>query len=103
MSFARRQLYVTFADPASSRCLDAFTVALNQTCLRPAEGAVHFNKGPSAGLGPFCVACRNVTTLRLRVDQHAPPRLLAAADAPPPTVVLRRAVRSESAVFEREP
>lgn len=45
---------------------------------------------------PFCVACRNVATLRLRIDDYTPPHLLApacAADTAPAASEDRGTVR----------
>lgn len=57
-------------------------MALNQACDRQ----LWYTSTRELQLAslPFCVACRNVTTLHLRVDRSTPRRLLAAADARPP-------------------
>lgn len=62
----------------SSLCLDAFTVALNQACDRQ-EWYTSTTELQLASLS-FCVACRNVTTLRLIIDDYILPRLMIAAD-----------------------
>ena len=81
--YRSHQHHVVFADPATSRCLAAFTVALNQACDRQ-----HWYTSTAelqlASL-PYCVACRNVTTLRLTIDGFTPQWLLAAAVALPPS------------------
>lgn len=68
---------MTTADTSHRRCLDAFIVALNEpwfACTKQLQlASLH-----------FCVECRNVTTLHLRVDVDTPRRLLAAADTVPP-------------------
>lgn len=57
-------------------------VALNQAC----DGQRWYTSTKELQLASlqFCVACRNVTTLHLRVDLSIPRRLLAAADARSP-------------------
>ncbi|CAM9803120.1 unnamed protein product, partial [Ectocarpus fasciculatus] len=68
--------------PASSSCLNAIIVALNETC----DGTSWYTSTKQLQLASleFCIACRTHQTLRLEVDAKTPRRLLAAADAPPP-------------------
>lgn len=61
------------------KCLDAFTVALNQACDRQ-PWYTSTSQLQLASLS-FCVASRKVATLHLRVGDNTPPQLLADADA----------------------
>ncbi|CBJ31671.1 expressed unknown protein [Ectocarpus siliculosus] len=72
----------TAPGPGRSSCLNAIVVALSETC----DGKSWYTSTKElqlASLG-FCTACRNHQTVHLKVDEHIPRRLLAAADAPPP-------------------
>ncbi|CAM9779843.1 unnamed protein product, partial [Ectocarpus fasciculatus] len=59
--------------PGLNRCLDAFIVALNQSC----DGEKWYTSIAGLQLASlaFYVACRNVTTPCLTVDKGTPPRL----------------------------
>lgn len=77
-----RVALIPFAGSARNPCLDAFAVALSQTC----EGDRWYTSTKELQLASldFCHACRSVTTLSLTVNDAIPRRLLAAADAPLP-------------------
>ncbi|CAM9161457.1 unnamed protein product [Ectocarpus sp. 13 AM-2016] len=74
------------AGPNRDTCLNAFIVALNETC----DGKSWYASTKELQLASmeFCIACRNVQTMHLKVDAQIPRRLLAAADTP-----LRRSKR----------
>lgn len=65
-----------------SRCLDAFTVALNHTS--GVEGWCIPTKQLQLASLPLCVACRSVRTLALKIKYGTPRRLLADANSSPP-------------------
>ncbi|CAM9965343.1 unnamed protein product, partial [Scytosiphon promiscuus] len=69
--------------PRLHPCLDAFMVALNQSC----DGKSWYTSTKELQLASltFCGACRSVTTLTLKVDVDMPRSLMAAADAPAPS------------------
>ncbi|CAM9756904.1 unnamed protein product, partial [Ectocarpus fasciculatus] len=71
----------TTPEPTRSSCLNAFTVALDDTC----DGKRWYTSTKELQLTSleFCIACRNYQTMNLKVDSEIPRRLLAAADAPP--------------------
>ncbi|CAM9142532.1 unnamed protein product [Ectocarpus sp. 12 AP-2014] len=71
----------TSRGPNRNSCLNALTVALNETC----DGKSWYTSTKELQLTSleFCMACRNHQTLHLSVDAQTPRRLLAAADAPP--------------------
>lgn len=79
------------SDSASSRCLDAFIVVLNQL-YEQERWYTSTKELQLASLG-LCGACRNGTTLHLTLDPETPPRLLAAADASPPSPEERGSTR----------
>ncbi|CAM9664753.1 unnamed protein product [Scytosiphon promiscuus] len=68
---------------APNACLDAFSVALGQTC----DGKSWYTSTKELQLAslPFCAACRSVTTLALVVNDKTPRTLMAVADAPLPS------------------
>ncbi|CAM9166011.1 unnamed protein product [Ectocarpus sp. 4 AP-2014] len=65
---------------SSSRCLQAFRVALQQTCLDRESWYASTTQLQLASL-PFCLACRDSVTLCLTVDDSIPRRLLAGVSA----------------------
>ncbi|CAN0008046.1 unnamed protein product, partial [Hapterophycus canaliculatus] len=65
-----------------SRCLDAFAVTLNQACDTD-DWYTTTVKLQLASL-QFCVACRSVPTLHLRVDKKTPARPWSDEDATRP-------------------
>ncbi|CAM9755300.1 unnamed protein product [Ectocarpus sp. 12 AP-2014] len=67
---------------ASSSCLSALIVALNETC----DGTSWYTSTKELQLTSleFCTACRNYPTVHLTVNTETPRRMLAAADIPPP-------------------
>ncbi|CAN0306423.1 unnamed protein product [Ectocarpus sp. 6 AP-2014] len=71
----------TSRGPTRNSCLNALTVALNETC----DGKSWYTSTKELQLASleFCMACRHHQTLHLNVDAKTPRRLLAAADAPP--------------------
>lgn len=76
---SRCSCFTLSSDPSSSICLDAFIVALNQSCEQEpwytSTKELHL-----ASLG-LCGACRDGASLCLTFTHDAPHRLLAAADA----------------------
>ncbi|CAB1115302.1 unnamed protein product [Ectocarpus sp. CCAP 1310/34] len=77
----------------SSRCLDAFIVALNETCH---EGkCITSTTALQLASLQFCVACRSASPVRLRIDTDTP-RYLWAKDSGPQarrSAMIRRASR----------
>ncbi|CAB1098019.1 unnamed protein product [Ectocarpus sp. CCAP 1310/34] len=67
-----------FSIAGPSRCLDAFKVALNQAC----DGGGWYVSTEQLQLSslPFCVACRSVPTMHLKVDRSTPARLFSGDD-----------------------
>ncbi|CAN0246344.1 unnamed protein product, partial [Ectocarpus sp. 12 AP-2014] len=70
----------TTPGPTRNSCLNAFTVALNETC----DGKRWYTSTKELQLASMevCIACRNYQTVHLKVGEHIPRRLLTAADAP---------------------
>ncbi|CAM9376337.1 unnamed protein product [Ectocarpus sp. 12 AP-2014] len=65
---------------SSSRCLDAFVVALNETCH---EGkCIMSTTALQLASLQFCVACRSASTLRLRIHTDTPRHLWAKDSGP---------------------
>lgn len=87
-TFFAEQNVLTNVPAGHPACLDAFTVALNESC----DGTQWYASTMElqlASLG-FCKACRSVSTLRLTVEKATPARLWNDAAAHTISAALKR-------------